>query len=68
MLFAITWWIVSARKWFKGPKVNIEHEMIGRGGHVIDGKVGGHESGGSSSNSITQEMRTFNDSKEEHLA
>ncbi len=22
MLFAVIWWIVDARKWFKGPKVN----------------------------------------------
>ncbi|KAF2013122.1 amino acid transporter [Aaosphaeria arxii CBS 175.79] len=30
MLAVIIWWIVSARKWFKGPRVNIEHLMIGR--------------------------------------
>ncbi|OAL72885.1 hypothetical protein A7D00_2658 [Trichophyton violaceum] len=24
----ILWWIISARKWFKGPKVNLEHAML----------------------------------------
>jgi hypothetical protein len=31
------WWFVSAHKWFKGPKVNIEHMMLGRG-DVLDGR------------------------------
>lgn len=27
---AITaWWFISAHKWFKGPKVNVEHMMAG---------------------------------------
>jgi hypothetical protein len=31
-MFIVTiWWFVSAHKWFKGPKVNIEHMMLGRG-------------------------------------
>ena len=30
MLLALVWWVVSARKWFKGPKVNLEHVMYGR--------------------------------------
>lgn len=25
MLFAMSWYAVSGRKWFKGPKINIEH-------------------------------------------
>ncbi|EGE02098.1 amino acid permease [Trichophyton equinum CBS 127.97] len=24
----IFWWMISARKWFKGPKVNLEHAMV----------------------------------------
>jgi hypothetical protein len=28
MTAIIIWWIVDARKWFKGPKVNIEHQMV----------------------------------------
>jgi hypothetical protein len=53
MLGAITWWIVDAHKWFKGPRVNIEHRMLGREENVIEGE--GEESGGSSTNSISKE-------------
>ncbi|KAM0714860.1 hypothetical protein Q7P37_009324 [Cladosporium fusiforme] len=31
MLGAVVWWVVDARKWFKGPKVNIEHLMVKSG-------------------------------------
>jgi hypothetical protein len=34
------WWFVSARKWFKGPKVNINHLMMGEEGNVIEGAGG----------------------------
>lgn len=30
MVLVTIWWFVSARKWFKGPKVNIEHMMLER--------------------------------------
>ncbi|KAK5174310.1 GABA/polyamine transporter [Saxophila tyrrhenica] len=30
MLGVLVWWVVDARKWFKGPKVNLEHLMHGR--------------------------------------
>ena len=53
MLGALIWWFVSARKWFKGPKVNIEHAMLGREGTVLTGE----ESGGSSANSFSKEAR-----------
>jgi hypothetical protein len=44
-MFAVTiWWFVSARKWFHGPKVNIEHMMLGREGNVIQGKDKLHDS------------------------
>lgn len=46
MTMALIWYAVDAHKWFKGPKVNIEHQMLGRDGNVIDG---GDESGGESS-------------------
>jgi amino acid transporter len=51
MIFAITWYIVDAHKWFKGPKVhilrsfianclvNVEHRIMGDGATVIEGKV-----------------------------
>jgi len=34
------WWFVSARKWFTGPKVNVDHLMMGDGQNVIDGDQG----------------------------
>ncbi|KAL8835116.1 MAG: hypothetical protein Q9176_007110 [Flavoplaca citrina] len=37
MVFVLVWWVVSARKWFKGPKVNIEHQMLGRSETAIEG-------------------------------
>lgn len=30
MAFIIVWWFVDARKWFNGPKVNVEHRMLNR--------------------------------------
>lgn len=51
MLGAIIWWMVDAHKWFKGPRVNIEHRMLGREGNVIEGE----ESGSSSANSLSKE-------------
>ncbi|KAI9798983.1 MAG: hypothetical protein M1833_004336 [Piccolia ochrophora] len=37
MLSVLIWWAVSARKWFTGPKVNVEHKMMGRPGNVVEG-------------------------------
>ncbi|KAL1603855.1 GABA/polyamine transporter [Paraconiothyrium brasiliense] len=37
MLMVLIWWFVSARKWFKGPKVNVEHLMLGREPNVLEG-------------------------------
>lgn len=45
MIGVLIWWFVSARKWFKGPKVNVEHAMLGREGNLVDGKVKGTDSG-----------------------
>jgi hypothetical protein len=39
MFFVTIWWFVSAHKWFKGPKVNVEHMMLGRG-EVVEGMDG----------------------------
>lgn len=33
------WWFVSAHKWFKGPKVNIDHLMFGRDEIVVEGQA-----------------------------
>lgn len=45
MLAVTVWWFASARKWFHGPKVNVEHLMLGREGNVLDGKDKGNDSG-----------------------
>ncbi|KAL9056556.1 MAG: hypothetical protein Q9162_002839 [Coniocarpon cinnabarinum] len=36
MSATLIWWVLSARKWFKGPKVNLEHMMYGRETQGID--------------------------------
>lgn len=28
MLFVMIWWFVSAHKWFKGPRINLEHTIF----------------------------------------
>lgn len=40
MFMICVWWFVSAHKWFKGPKVNVEHMMVGRDveGMTIEGQ------------------------------
>ncbi|KAM3087204.1 GABA/polyamine transporter, variant 2 [Clarireedia jacksonii] len=37
MLIVITWWFMSAHKWFKGPVINVEHCMIGREDEIVEG-------------------------------
>ncbi|KIX98926.1 uncharacterized protein Z520_05387 [Fonsecaea multimorphosa CBS 102226] len=46
MLLVIIWWVVDAHKWFTGPKVNIQHMMLGREENVIDGKEGSDSGSG----------------------
>ena len=42
MFLVTVWWFVSARTWFKGPKVNVEHLMLGReDGNVVLGVESG---------------------------
>ncbi|KAK7427348.1 GABA/polyamine transporter [Neonectria magnoliae] len=31
ILFVIIWFFVDAHEWFKGPKINIDHHMMGQG-------------------------------------
>ncbi|KAK0510986.1 hypothetical protein JMJ35_006538 [Cladonia borealis] len=66
MLIVVIYWFVDAHKWFKGPKVNIEHQMLGRPGNVVEGKA--DDSGDSSAGSITKEDRQFADKKAADLA
>ena len=37
MVLVCIWWVVSARKWFKGPKVNVAHMMLGDREQMIEG-------------------------------
>lgn len=37
MTLVILWWFVSARHWFKGPVINVEHHMIGRDEGIVEG-------------------------------
>ncbi|CAG8948754.1 hypothetical protein HYFRA_00001875 [Hymenoscyphus fraxineus] len=53
MMFVIIWWFVSAKKWFKGPVINVEHHMLGRN-EVYEGV----ESAGDASN-IVDKNRDF---------
>ncbi|KAH0832748.1 hypothetical protein AYO21_00347 [Fonsecaea monophora] len=46
MLFILIWWVVDAHKWFTGPKVNIQHMMLGQDQNVIDGKEGSDSGSG----------------------
>ncbi|KAL8993600.1 MAG: hypothetical protein Q9169_006225 [Polycauliona sp. 2 TL-2023] len=50
MIFILIWWVASARTWFKGPKININHQMLGRSEAAIDGmpRDGDKSSSGSS--------------------
>lgn len=46
------WWFISAHKWFKGPKVNLDHLMLDREEqipqiHGEEPKADGSESGSS---------------------
>jgi hypothetical protein len=45
MLMVLVWWVVDARKWFNGPKVNVEHMMLGRDGAVLEGAESEQEIG-----------------------
>lgn len=68
MLYAVVWWVVSARHWFKGPKVNIEHRMLGREENIIYGKDRCDKSGDSSANNLTEETRDLSNRKAADLA
>jgi len=51
MLFVMAWWFISARHWFKGPSINVEHHMLGREGNVVEGVE--KETSGSDSDQVT---------------
>lgn len=37
MLSITIWWFVDARKWFKGPKINVEHHMVEHAKNIVEG-------------------------------
>ena len=45
MLAVLCWWFISARKWFKGPKVNVDHMMLGRDVGTLEGQDVSEDSG-----------------------
>ncbi|TVY89457.1 putative amino-acid permease [Lachnellula willkommii] len=44
MAMVLAWWFISARKWFKGPVINVEHHMLGRDNAVVHGVEGPSDS------------------------
>ncbi|CAK4032573.1 amino acid transporter [Lecanosticta acicola] len=65
MVLVMIWWLVSARKWFKGPKVNLGHLMHGREteGLVLEGKTPSLERSGS----VAESGKQAGDVKETQL-
>lgn len=47
MFFALMYYALSGRKWFKGPRVNVAHMIHGVGGEDEGLKVGGDSGTGS---------------------
>lgn len=43
MSLAMVWYTVSARKWFKGPRINVEHLIHGDGVEAAEGVIVGGE-------------------------
>lgn len=67
MLFINVWWFISARKWFKGPKVNVDHAMLGREGNEIEGKMADNSSGDDVPVAFPNKDMQGNDGKEVKL-
>ena len=70
MLAISIWWVVDARKWFKGPKVNVDHQMLEREDDVLDAKVPAHVQDGSdsASGSIEATQKVLADQKAADIA
>lgn len=59
--------VFSLHRWLiYSYQVNIEHQMLGRDGNVLEGKD--HDSGDSSAGSITKEDRVLDDKRAADLA
>lgn len=68
MLFITIWWVVSARHWFKGPKVNIEHRMLGDNVPALDGVVAAGSDDKSSTDTSEKGDKVIEDDKVGKLA
>ncbi|KAK0917242.1 GABA/polyamine transporter [Friedmanniomyces endolithicus] len=53
MTLILIWWFVDARKWFKGPKINLDHLMLDREDQAaqLGGTIEGKDALGRSSSS-----------------
>jgi hypothetical protein len=69
-VLVMIWWFVDAHKWFKGPKVNLEHLMHGRDeqaahiagdGDVLEGK--GDDRSSSDDNNVLGDGKQVGDMK-----
>jgi hypothetical protein len=61
IFLVLLWWIIDARKWFKGPKVNVQHLMLEReDGNVFSGE---HREGDDSNSDGSPDRQIFPDQK-----
>jgi hypothetical protein len=57
MILVIVWWFVSARKWFKGPKVNVAHMMHGEEQQILEGQDVQRSISGGSGNGLPEKLQ-----------
>jgi amino acid transporter len=57
MLLVCIWWVVSARKWFKGPKVNVAHMMLDREEQILDGQNVQRSISSGSGNAVPEKLQ-----------
>ncbi|KAJ4382742.1 GABA/polyamine transporter [Didymella sp. IMI 355093] len=57
MILVIIWWFVSARKWFKGPKVNVAHMMHGEEQQILEGQNVQRSISGGSGNGLPEKLQ-----------
>lgn len=57
MLLVIIWWFVSARKWFKGPKVNVAHMMHGEERQILEGQNVQRSGSDGSANGLPEKLQ-----------
>ena len=60
MFFALVWWVVSARHWFKGPRVNLEHMMLADEAMLVGKQISNDGGSGSNSPGVTDSKTVGN--------